>query len=239
VFLSDNGACAEAIPEDLSVEELVNDLMIARSHTRKGEEVRFGNSPEIMPGPEDTYQSYGRAWANLSNTPFRLYKHWAHEGGVSTPLILHWPGGITTPGSIRHTPAQLPDIMATILEIARAEYPEEYEGNTIAPLEGRSLAPMFSGNELPHAPLFWEHEGNAAVRFGNWKLVREYPGPWELYDMEADRTETHNIAERHPDRVADLSARYDAWAQRCGVIPREKILEMMKLQPGKAFWEDE
>ncbi|MDH3281354.1 MAG: arylsulfatase [Gammaproteobacteria bacterium] len=239
IFLSDNGACAEDIPENLTVEELVNDLMIARSHTRDGGEVMFGNIPGIMPGAENTYQSYGTAWANLSNTPFRLYKHWTHEGGVSTPLILHWPRGIRNRGEIRHTPGQLPDIMATVLEVTDTAYPETYSGNAIPPLEGQSLSPYFAEDQTPDRPLFWEHEGNAAVRLGKWKLVKEYPGPWELYDMEQDRTETHNIADEYPELVAGLSAQYDDWADRCGVIPRERILEMMRQQPSKAFWEDE
>lgn len=239
IFLSDNGACAEDIPDDVTVETLVNDLMIARSHTRKGEEVSFGNLPEIMPGPENTYQSYGTAWANLSNTPFRLYKHWTHEGGVSTPLILHWPEGINSPGEIRHTPGQLPDIMATILDITRTQYPKQYQGNAILPPEGRSLLPVFSLDQAEQRPLFWEHEGNAAVRYGKWKLVKEYPGSWELYDMEQDRTETHDIAARHPELVKDLSTQYDVWAERCGVIPREKILEMLKQRSVKEFWEKE
>ncbi len=238
-FLSDNGACAEDIPEGVPVEQLVNDLMIARSHTRKGEPVRFGNTPDITPGAEDTYQSYGTAWANLSNTPFRLYKHWAHEGGVSTPLILHWPRGITAAGDVRHAPGQLPDIMATILDVAATDYPSEHAGNRILPLEGKSLVPFFDGKSEHERPLFWEHEGNAAVRLGKWKLVREYPGPWELYDMQADRTETQDVAASYPDVVRDLGARYDVWAERCGVIPREKILEMLAQQEGKAFWEDE
>ena len=237
IFLADNGACAEDIPDDVTVETLVNDLMIARSHTRKGEEVVFGNLPEIMPGPENTYQSYGTAWANLSNTPFRLYKHWTHEGGVSTPLILHWPSGIQHRGEVRHTPGQLPDIMATILDITQVNYPQEHNGNAILPPEGRSLLPVFSLDKAELRPLFWEHEGNAAVRFGKWKLVKEYPGDWELYDMEQDRTETHDIATQHPDLVKDLSAQYDAWAQRCGVIPRDKVLEMLRQRSVKEFWE--
>jgi arylsulfatase len=240
IFLADNGACAEDIPEDVTVDELVNKLMIAKSHTRDGRPVRFGNDPSIMPGPEDTYQSYGTAWANLSNTPFRLYKHWIHEGGISTPLIFHWPEGISDKGGIRHTPGYLPDIMATILDITGVPYPGEWEGNVIEPLQGTSLRPAFGDDAADGAgrpPMFWEHEGNAAVRIGKWKLVRKYPGPWELYDMDADRTELHDLAAQHPDRVRDMAARYEEWAQRCGVIPREKILELMKQQTSPAFWE--
>jgi arylsulfatase len=242
IFLADNGACAEDIPENVTVDELVNKLMIAKSHTRDGRPVRFGNDPSIMPGPEDTYQSYGTAWANLSNTPFRLYKHWIHEGGISTPLIFHWPQGIAEQGGIRHTPGYLPDIMATILDITGAEYPAEWEGNAIAPLEGTSLRPMFSADAAAGAerpPMFWEHEGNAAVRMGKWKLVRKYPGPWELYDMDGDRTELHDLSAQHPERVQDMAASYEEWACRCGVIPREKILELMKQQTSPAFWEED
>ncbi|MET0963628.1 MAG: arylsulfatase [Noviherbaspirillum sp.] len=238
IFMSDNGACAEDIPEGVPVEELVNNLMIARSHTRDGAEVRFGNKPDIMPGPEDTYQSYGPAWANLSNTPFRLYKHWIHEGGISTPLIFHWPQGISEKGGVRHMPGYLPDIMATILDISATDYPQEREGRQVAPLEGVSLTPAFDGDVAERAPMFWEHEGNAAVRMGNWKMVRKYPEPWELYDLAQDRTETRDLAAQYPERIADMSARYEAWAERCGVIPREKILELMRAQPA-AFWEDE
>jgi arylsulfatase A-like enzyme len=239
VFLSDNGACAEDIPEGVAVETLVDELMIAKATTRTGQPVRFGNDPDIMPGPEDTYQSYGTAWANLSNTPFRLYKHWIHEGGIATPFIVHWPNGIAERGGLRHHPGQLPDIMATILDVAGAPYPREYDGNEILPLEGESLVPSFTQDDRERGPLFWEHEGNAAVRMGKWKLVRNYPGPWELYDVEADRTEMNDLAAQHPERVREMSEQYAAWAQRCGVIPREKILEMMKAQGGKAFWEDE
>nr|WP_314623820.1 arylsulfatase [uncultured Noviherbaspirillum sp.] len=238
IFMADNGACAEDIPVNVPVEELVNNLMIARSHTRDGAEVRFGNKPDIMPGPEDTYQSYGTAWANLSNTPFRLYKHWIHEGGISTPLIFHWPQGIAEKGSVRHTPGYLPDIMATILDITSTAYPQQREGKSLPALEGTSLMPVFNGEMAERGPMFWEHEGNAAVRMGKWKLVRKYPDPWELYDMEQDRTETRDLAAQQPERVADMCARYDEWAARCGVIPREKILELMRAQPA-AFWEEE
>jgi arylsulfatase A-like enzyme len=213
--------------------------MIAKARTRKGEPVRFGNDPSLMPGGEDTYQSYGTAWANLSNTPFRLYKHWIHEGGIATPLIVHWPSGIREKGGLRHNPGQLPDIMATIVDVTGATYPREYNGNKILPLEGESLVPSFSSRYGGRGPLFWEHEGNAAVRVGKWKLVRKYPGPWELYDMEADRTEMHDLAAQHPERVRDMLEQYKIWVNRCGVIPREKILELMKAEGGTAFWEEE
>ncbi|TFY97820.1 arylsulfatase [Ramlibacter rhizophilus] len=240
IFLADNGACAEDIPENVTVDELVNKLMIARSHTRDGAVVHFGNNPDIAPGPEDTYQSYGQAWANLSNTPFRLYKHWIHEGGISTPLIMHWPNGIAQRGEIRHTPGYLPDIMATLCDVAGAAYPQQLDGRSILPLEGHSLRQAFEADLGERPPMFWEHEGNAAVRVGQWKLVREYPKDWELYDMQADRTETNNLAAQHPGRVADMARQYEAWAQRCGVLPRDKIVALMRSQGvTRAFWEDE
>ncbi|WP_332825263.1 arylsulfatase [Ramlibacter sp.] len=240
IFLADNGACAEDIPENVTIDELVNKLMIARSHTRDGAVVRFGNNPDIAPGPEDTYQSYGQAWANLSNTPFRLYKHWIHEGGISTPLIFHWPQGIQQRGEIRHTPGYLPDIMATICDVTGAAYPANLDGRSILPLEGHSLKQSFAADIGDRPPMFWEHEGNAAVRIGKWKLVREYPKEWELYDMEADRTETNDLAAAQPQRVADMKQQYEAWAKRCGVLPRDKIVALMRSQGvTKAFWEDE
>ena len=238
IFLADNGACAEDIPEGVSIDELVSKLMIARAETRSGEPVHFGNDPSRMPGPENTYQSYGTAWANLSNAPFRLYKHWIHEGGIATPLIIHWPRGIGERGGIRHAPGYLPDIMATILDITGTAYPATFEGRPIDPIEGQSLLPVFAQDGGTRAPMFWEHEGNAAVRIGQWKLVKRYPRPWELYDLDADRTELHDLAARHPERVADMAGQYDAWAARCGVIPREQIVTLMSSQGvTRAFWE--
>lgn len=238
IFLSDNGACAEDIPEDVTVDELVNKLMIARRHTRSGEPVHFGNDISRMPGPENTYQSYGTAWANLSNTPFRLYKHWIHEGGIATPLIVHWPKGIADSGAVRHAPGYLPDIMATILEVTNTKYPREFEGKPIDALEGQSLVPVFQKDGHNRSAMFWEHEGNAAVRIGKWKLVKRYPSDWELYDMESDRTELHDLAKNQQDRVADMVAQYEAWALRCGVIPRDRVVALMRSQGvTRAFWE--
>ncbi|WP_036745288.1 arylsulfatase [Paenibacillus sp. UNC451MF] len=239
IFLSDNGACAEDIPPNVRGEDLANELLIAKLKTRKGEDVVFGNHPHIMPGPENTYQSYGKAWANLSNAPFRLYKHWVHEGGIATPFIIHWPKGIQEKGAIRHTPAQLPDVMATILDITGAHYPNSYKGNDILPLEGQSMVPIFTEDKWDRKPLFFEHEGNACIREGKWKLVCNYPEPWELFDMEEDRTEMHNLAARHPELVKEMSRKYEEWAERSRVVPRDKILELMKQNRSVAFWEED
>nr|HET7859436.1 arylsulfatase [Caldimonas sp.] len=242
VFLADNGACAEDIPQDVTVDELVDKLMIARRTTRSGEPVQFGNDVTRMPGPENTYQSYGVAWANLSNAPFRLYKHWIHEGGISTPLIAHWPDGIDAKenGTIRHAPGYLPDIMATIVDVTGATYPATFDGHAVDPLEGQSLLPVFARDATgeDRRPMFWEHEGNAAVRIGKWKLVRRHPRDWELYDMDVDRTELHDLAAREPERVQRMAAQYEEWAKRCGVIPRDRIVALMKSQGvTRAFWE--
>ncbi|MHA6689865.1 arylsulfatase [Devosia sp. A449] len=238
IFLSDNGGCAEDIPVGVDPRQLVEKLMIAQYKTRDGRDVRIGNETDVMPGGEDTYQSYGPAWANLSNTPFRFYKHWTHEGGISTPLIVHWPAGIEDKGGIRHNPGQLTDIMATVLQITGAQYPESRNGLAVPPCEGVSLVPSFVGTAVTRKPLFWEHEGNAAVRDGKWKLVRNYPKPWELYDIDQDRTELNDLAAQRGDRVAEMAAMYEQWAERCGVIPREQILEIMVQSPEPAFWEE-
>jgi len=185
--------------------------------TRDGRPVRTGYG--VMPGPADTYIAYGRPWANSSNTPFRLYKHWVHEGGISTPLIAHWPKRITAHGKLRHQPGHLIDIMATCVDVAGAEYPSEYKGNKITPAEGKSLAPAFENKPIQREAIFWEHEGNRAVRQGKWKIVSKHPDQWELYDIDADRTELTNLAQKYPEKVEQLKALYDSWAARCGVQP--------------------
>lgn len=213
-FLSDNGACDEVVQPD---------WYDVPSRTRDGRVVKVGNNPEVMPGPDDVWQSYGVPWANVSDTPFRLYKHYVHEGGIASPFIVSWPAGITNTGSFTAQLAHVTDIMATCLDAAGAPYPTTYDGHAILPLEGRSLRPVFKGGAREDHPIFWEHEGNRAVRFGKWKLVTRHPGGWELYDMEADRTEMNNLAAEHPDKVAELGALYDAWAKRCNVLPWDKV----------------
>ena len=225
IFLSDNGGCAEEMPPD-KVEEFVTAFVPMKMVTREGETVVPGNVPGLTPGPESTYQSYGRAWANLSNTPFREYKHWVHEGGISTPFIIHWPAGVQSGGRLCTAPSQLVDVMPTILEAAGAQYPETRNGHPIPGPEGRSLLPLLRGETDQQRTLFWEHEGNSAARRGRWKLVRKYGQDWELYDIDADRAETHDLAAEQPDLVVDLSAAYEEWAKRAGVIPRDVVLDL-------------
>ena len=218
VFLADNGGCAEELGGGM------RRSAIAPATTRDGRPVQRGNDPNVMPGDETTYQSYGVPWANVSNTPFRLYKHWVHEGGIATPFIVHWPNRVTDHGALREQPGQLTDVMATCLDIAGADYPETYNEHDILPLEGTSLTPIFDNRDNGKEYLIWEHEGNGAVRKGKWKLVKRYPGDWELYDIEADRPELNDLANENPDVVSELSAIYDAWAERCGIEPWDNIL---------------
>jgi arylsulfatase A-like enzyme len=162
----------------------------------------------------------GESWAFLQNTPFRRYKHYTQEGGISTPLIAHWPAGITAKGQLRKQPGHVIDIVPTCLAVAGASYPTDVNGTPITPLEGRSLVPAFTDQPITREALFWEHEGNAAVRVGDLKLVRSGKNAaWELYDLAKDRTEQHDLASERPTDVTALSARWDAWAVRAQVVP--------------------
>lgn len=163
----------------------------------------------------------GESWAFLENTPYRRYKHYAHEGGISTPLIAHWPAGIPARGELRSQPGHLIDIMATCVDLAGANYPKEFKGKPIIPMEGRSLIPAFENKALQREALFWEHEGNAALRVGDWKLVRlGGRGVWELYDLKTDRTEQHNLAAKHPEKVKQYAELWENWAKRTMASPR-------------------
>lgn len=162
----------------------------------------------------------GESWAFLENTPFRRYKHYTHEGGIATPLIVHWPAGIAGKGQLRTQVGHVIDIVPTCLELAGASYPKEVDGTAITPLAGLSLVPAFADRPLPRAALFWEHEGNAAIRAGDLKLVRfGRAGAWELYDLAKDRTELHDLAKERPADVAALSAQWNAWAEQAQVLP--------------------
>jgi arylsulfatase len=212
IFLSDNGACAEEIGPQGRARHFP-------LQTRDGRRIRLGNAPSIVPGAEDTYASYGLEWACLSNTPFRRFKSFVHEGGIASPMIVHGPG-VKGLGRITREVGHVIDLMPTCLELAGATYPKHFEGEEILPLEGKSLVPLFQGkSRAAHEALFWEHEGNRAARKGNWKLVSRKDQPWELFDLAADRTETVNQARRRPNLLRELEALYQKWAQRCGVKP--------------------
>ena len=214
LFLSDNGACDEVVQPD---------WYDVPGKTRDGRPVKVGNNPAVLPGPDDIWQSYGVPWANVSDTPFRLYKHFVHEGGIASPLIARWPAKIKGGGNITDQLAHVTDLMATCLDAARAVYPSAYRGQPILPLAGHSLMPVFQGQPRAGRPVFWEHEGNRAVRLGKWKLVCRHPDAWELYDMEADRTELNNMARQEPEKVIELAALYFDWSKRCGVFPWNEV----------------
>lgn len=220
IFLSDNGGCAEEITDNWRAWIIGGGEYVGKAKTQDGKLIQIGNDPNCMPGPYDTYQSYGIPWANVSNTPFRLYKHWVHEGGVATPLIIHWPGKLKAKGEFRHHHGHLIDIMATCVDVAGISYPSEMDGHPIIPVEGKSLVPAFENKPIDREAIYFEHERNRAVLAGKWKLVaRGKDGSWELYDIEEDRTETADLANRFPEKVTEMAKMWQAWAERTGVIP--------------------
>lgn len=199
IFLSDNGGCAEGQGGELSLEELP------------------------LLGNKQPAQSYRTNWANVSNTPFRMYKHYTHEGGIATPMIMHWPGKIKH--QITNQVGHVIDIMPTILDVAEVEYPEAYKGKNIHTVQGKSLMPGIHDESFEREPLFFEHEANRAVIQGKWKLVSKgkrvspFEGPWELYDLSSDRTETINLKEQYPEKAKELTVLWDDWAKENNVYP--------------------
>ena len=191
LFLADNGGCSER-----------------ENHTR-----------HIPPGPVASYRSVDPAWANASNTPFRKFKSWDHEGGVSTPLIAYWPAVITkNHGGFTKQVGHIIDFLPTFMEIGGAKYPAELDGRKIRPFDGKSLLPIFKGEQREgHENIFWQFGGGKAVRQGKWKLVRYGKGAWELYDMEADRTELTDLAAKEPARASAMARLWEDWARRCGI----------------------
>ena len=204
LFLSDNGCCAEG---GMFGYQWKRNTIANFTQWRKDS----GRS-----------SSMGEAWSNASNTPFRLHKRWVHEGGIATPLIVHWPSVIRRGGELTGQVAHVIDVMSTCLDVANASYPKQQSDKTLKPLPGMSLVPTF--NEPARATertLFWEHEKHAAIRMGDWKLVtlNGRDGAWELYDMSVDRTETNNVAKDHADRVGEMEQRWKAWAETANVLP--------------------
>ncbi|WP_368498182.1 arylsulfatase [Herbiconiux sp. A18JL235] len=214
LFFSDNGGCAEELPAG----ESFFPPFTAPPTTLDGRPIPFGNDPSIMPGPVTSYQSYGKDWATVSNTPFRMWKRWVHEGGISTPFIASWPaGGIPTGGSVSHSLGHVTDIVPTVMDILGAPNPAE----------GESLLEAWRspGSDDQDRTVCWEHVGNAAVRRGRYKLVREWGGPWELYDIAVDRIESNDLSAMKPDLAAELAAVYEQWAREHSVIPWQDVLD--------------
>ncbi len=213
-FLSDNGGCAEVLsekwPRSLHVPYKLAD----------GSPVFRGMHKDHLPGPANTYASYGPGWANASNTPFSWFKHYIQEGGISTPLIIHWPDAIApaSRGGFIQQVGHVKDIMATVVDAADADYPESFKGNPITPMEGISLLPNLEGRLVDAAPLFWEHHGNRGMRKGYWKIVSVNNGPWQLFNISTDRIEARDLAESHPEIAASMVADYQEWADRVGVV---------------------
>jgi arylsulfatase A-like enzyme len=232
IFLSDNGACAEWEPFGFE--------MVPTPNPQPGHGINQGT--QLLPnklyqrdelarmGGPGSLPSYGSGWANASNTPWRLYKHFDHEGGIATQFIVSWPQRIkpqptasSASGNWVGQPCHLIDLMATCVDVGGAKYPQTFDGHDITPMEGASLLPLLTKSGPPaHGErlLYWEHEGNAAVRWNEWKLVRVgRTGPWELYDMNSDRTELHDLSAMNPRIATDLAAKWEAWARRTYVTP--------------------
>ena len=203
LFLSDNGA------SDQAVGALDKPGVTWRVD---GTPTRVGNDPTIWPGPADTFVTAGPAWANVSNAPFRGHKQSNYEGGIATPCIAWWPGMIGQAGSITSELAHITDITATCLDVAGVAYPAEFEGRAVQPLAGKSLVPVLKGDRRQGWPsLCWATSGCRAVRVGWWKLVSGKNGPWELYDLESDRTELRDLARQQPDRVQAMARVFEEW----------------------------
>ncbi|MFN8354390.1 MAG: arylsulfatase [Spirosomataceae bacterium] len=211
VFISDNGAPAEDV-------------------------AHYGNRAGNNKGPVGTagsFESQGKNWSYVSNTPFRSFKSFAYEGGISSPLIAWFPAKIKA-GSIAKGTAHLIDLAPTFYELAGVKYPDSYDNVKTNPLPGKSLTNLFfNGQELNREqPIFWERAGNRAVRKGKWKLVSIYPSyTWELYDIEADRGENQNVANRNSLVVDELSKLYFEWAHQNGVVDYDKIKPATPLLP--------
>ncbi len=217
LFLSDNGCSAENCQDMVGGENDRPDM------TRDGRTIVYPRNKDVLPGPETTYASLGARWANVANTPFRYWKAKSYEGGICTPMIAFWPEGIRkNVGGITSEIGHVMDIMATCVELAGATYPTKYKGHDIIPMEGISLAPIFKeGKRKGHEYLGFEHFNERAfLSEDGWKLVR--PGEhakWELYNLNEDRSEMHDLADRYPQKVKEMAEAYEAWARRCMVEP--------------------
>jgi arylsulfatase A-like enzyme len=214
LLTSDNGACYEWGPFGFD------------GVSRAGATILHEGASLATMGTTADEMSYGSAWANLSNTPFRLYKHFTHEGGITSPCVIHWPAGIRDPDRWVRDPVHVMDLLPTLVDVTGATYPKQRNGRDVQPMEGVSLAPVLrSGAALAERAICYQHQGARAIRKGAWKLVfgKRFPTAptWELYNLKADPVECHDLAAAQPERVAELTKAWEQWAQRTGSIPRE------------------
>jgi arylsulfatase len=212
--LSDNGASPEVMTEP---------GFDRPAETRNGFRIMYPQEKGLMPaGQESMWATIGPFWATVANTPLRYWKAEMYEGGICTPMVVHWPRGLETKaGAVTHEVGHAMDVMATCIELAGATYPRAFAGNSITPVEGRSLVPVFSGGEMGAArTLAWEHINARAIRQGDWKLVARRQGPWALYDLSKDRAEVKDLAASEPQRVVTMERAWNEWAARVKVVPK-------------------
>jgi arylsulfatase A-like enzyme len=239
-FMQDNGGCAEPQDSDKPEIPLTADQKILKPssydsinlskkpiYTREGRYVRSGRG--VMAGDADAWMAYGPEWANVSNTPYRMYKQYVHQGGIASPLIVYWPAGLPNKGLITRQLSHLIDIMPTCLEITSVKYPTVFDTNPIQPLEGISLVPALNKQNTKREFLFWEHSANRAIRIGDWKLVARVKNQkkftpadenaWELYNLDKDPSETNDLSAKFPDKVKEMAAKWEAEAIRTKAKP--------------------
>lgn len=218
LFLSDNGAAPDGGFSPTSSGFGFSSNGNNGKWRKDGVPIRPGSGPRVMPGPHDTFTGYGLAWALTSNTPLRDAKQSSYEGGIRTPLIARWPAVVKKGNGLTRQPGHVIDVMATCLDVAAVEYPKDFNGRHLVPMEGQSLTPIFRGEQRPgHELLAWNCSRGRAIQMGDWKLVRPRDDrPWELYNLESDIGETNNLSSKLSDRVQAMAAKYEDWRKRVG-----------------------